>query len=182
MVYLSFGVFLVGTCPVSNFEHRNIPAVADYRRKPAWLYALYDTFFFHVRKHKPLLWVFPYYLHVVSVLSRHLELLARSDHPAVHEFLGAVTSALQLIACLFLFRASVRRCATFVPGTTILILSFELICSQMDGPAAVRLQHMRSTLRLTSPACSISNPSCRGAERHGHSFMLVIHVFLAICS
>ncbi len=81
MVYIAFGVFFIGTAVrlIRIFRAPKHPSTLQIYplKKPAWLFAVADTFLFPtVRRHKPLLWVFLIVFHVCLLLLiiGHLEL------------------------------------------------------------------------------------------------------------
>jgi nitrate reductase gamma subunit len=198
MVYLSFGVFLVGTAVrlIRIFRAPKHPSTLQIypQKKPAWLYALYDTFLFPtVRKHKPLLWVFLIIFHVCLLLLilGHLELFGEIAIIQVipHEvFLGAgYVGLFSLIALLYFlfrrFRSPVRELS--VPEDYYLLILLFLIVifgSQMDwarrwyGYESISVEHYRAYL---SSLLYLKPELPAELSGMGHSFMLVIHVFLA---
>ena len=105
-------------------------------RRPAWLWALYDTFLFPtVRRHKPVLWVFLLGFHVLLVLLLigHLELIAYFAMFQIipHEiFLGNGFVGLLLTVCLLYllfrrFRSPVRELS--IPEDYYLLILLFLI-------------------------------------------------------
>lgn len=198
MVYLAVAVFVVGTTVrlIKLFRQPRHPSTLQIypARRPAWLWALHDTFLFPtVRRHKPLLWVFLVVFHICLVLLviGHLELLG--DFAVFqlipHQiFLGGGWVGVLTIAALlyFLFRrikSPVRELS--VPEDyylLVLLLLIVLFGSQMDWARnwydyeSVSVDDYREyflgllTLQPYLPA---------SLTESGHSFMLLLHVFLA---
>ena len=198
MVYLSFGVFFVGTTVrlIRIFRGPKHPITLQIypQKKPGWLYTLFDAFLFPtVRKHKPLLWIFLVIFHICLLLLiiGHLELFAeiRIIQAVPHEvFLGAgYVGLFSLIALLyFLFRrfgAPVRELS--VPEDYYLLILLFLVVvfgSQMDwarrwyGYSSIEVEHYRAYL---SSLLYLRPELPAELTGMGHSFMLVMHVFLA---
>jgi nitrate reductase gamma subunit len=83
MVYVSFGVFILGTAVrlYRIFRAPKHPTTLQIypERRPKWLLAVFDMLLFPtVRRHKPLLWVFLMAFHIclLLLLIGHLELMA----------------------------------------------------------------------------------------------------------
>jgi nitrate reductase gamma subunit len=198
MVYIAFGVFFIGTAVrlIRIFRAPKHPATLGVhpRKKPAWLFAVADTFLFPtVLRHKPLLWVFLIVFHVclLLLLIGHLELFAEIAilQAIPHEvFLGqGYVGLLTLIALLYFlfrrFRSPVRELS--VPEDYYLLILLFLIVlfgSQMDwarrwyGYDSIGLEHYRDYLWSL---LSLDPYLPAEATDMGHSFMLVLHVLFA---
>ena len=198
MVYLAVLTFLGGIAfRLVRLLHspKNPSTLQIYpQKKPAWLYALGDTFLFPtVRRHNPALWVFLVVFHVGLILLfiGHLELV--SDFKIIqiipHDiFLGRGFLGVTLIVCLLYFLARrflspVRELS--IPADYLLLLLLLLTVvfgSQMDwarnwyGYGEMDVDAYQEYLYgLVS-----FHPSLPDAAIYsGHSFMLVVHVFLA---
>jgi nitrate reductase gamma subunit len=198
MVYIAFGVFIIGTAIrlINIFKTPPHPTTLQiYPEKNAkWLGALYDTFIFPtVRKHKPLLWVFLLLFHIslVFLLIGHLELIWDIGVFQIipHEpFLGKGFVGLALVVSLlfFLFRRFLSPVKELsVPEDYYLLILLFLIVlfgSQMDwartwydyGELTVEdYREYLTSLIVLKPALPYN------ATFSGHSFMLILHVFFA---
>lgn len=198
MVYIAFGVFIVGTAVrlVKIFREPKHPTTLKIypEKKPAWLWALADTFLFPtVRRHKPLLWVFLIIFHIglLLLIIGHLELFAEIDLLQViphRVFLGGGFVGLTVAVCLlyFLFRrfGSPVRDLSVPEDYYLLILLFLTVIfgSQMDWARTwyfyeeLEVFHYReylSSLLFFRPELPYE------VTGTGHSFMLVLHVFFA---
>lgn len=198
MVYLAVGVFVLGTLVriVKILKGPKHPTTLQIypERKAKWLGTLYDTFFFPtVRRHKPVLWVFLILFHVGLVLLfiGHLELIWDLGLFQIipHEpFLGKGFVGLTLLVSLlfFLFRrfSSPVRELSVPEDYYLLILLFLIILfgSQMDWArrwydyGELSLEDYRdyfTSLIAFRPELPYN------ATFSGHSFMLILHVFLA---
>lgn len=198
MVYLAVAVFVVGMVIRLTGIYRapkNPTTLQIYPvKKPRWLLALYDTFFFPtVRRHKPLLWIFLIVFHVCVALLiiGHIELFREFALFQVipHEvFLGQGYVGLAVILCIlyFLYRrfhGPVRELS--VPEDyllLILLLLTALFGSQMDwartwyGYGELGVEDYREyllSLLFFRPEVPYT------IMEAGHSFMLVLHVFFA---
>ncbi|MDA8139281.1 MAG: respiratory nitrate reductase subunit gamma [Desulfobacteraceae bacterium] len=198
MVYLAAAVFFFGIAVrLAGILRapRNATSLQIYpEKKPRWLLALYDTFFFPtVRRHKPLLWVFLIVFHIglLLLLIGHIELLGDFAIFQIipHEvFIGKGLVGVAVIICLlyFLFRrfhGAVRELS--VPEDyllLILLLLTALFGSQMDWartwygyqelmPSDYR-EYLLSLIAL-HPKVPYTMMST------GHAFMMVLHVFCA---
>jgi len=198
MVYVAFAVFFIG----SGFrivkmllepEHPTTLQIFPERR-PALIWALYDTFLLPtVRKHNPLLWVFLMLFHIAFLLLiiGHIELFEPFGIFQVieHEvFLGKgiIGIILSFSLLFFLFRrfVSPNRDLSVPEDYYLLILLFltVLFGSQMDWARtwyeydALTVDNYReylmSLIRL-QPEVS------EDVMFSGHAFMLVLHVFFA---
>ncbi|MDB9823388.1 respiratory nitrate reductase subunit gamma [Deltaproteobacteria bacterium] len=198
MVYVSFVVFILGTAIrlVKIFrEPANPTSLQMYpERRPAWLWALYDTFLFPtVLKHKPLLWIFLMFFHIsfVLLLIGHLELIRDFAFFQVipHEiFLGK--GFIGLIMAISLLYFLIRRFSSPVRELSVpedyflLILLFltVLFGSEMDW---ARRWYGYDTMSVDSYreylfSIFTFNPELPyEVTDSGHSFMLVLHVFFA---
>ena len=184
MVYLAFGVFVVGTAArlIALFRRPKNPSTLEIfpQKGSKLLGALTDTFLLPtVRKHNPLLWIFLMIFHVsfLLLIIGHLELLGdfRIFQVWEHE-----------IFLFFLFRrfVSPNRDLSVPEDYYLLILLFLTVIfgSEMDwarrwydyGEMAVEdYREYLSTLWHLRPA--LPDP----VTDSGHSFMLVLHVFFA---
>ena len=198
MVYISFAVFIFGTIfrvvkmmtqPKPTTTLQIFPA-----KKPAWLYALYDTFLMPtVRKHNPVLWVFLMLFHFCFLLLiiGHLELIREFKIFQIiqHEvFLGKgfVGLILSISLLYFLLRrfVSPNRDISVPEDYYLLILLFltVLFGSQMDWArrwydyGTLTVDDYRTylfSLLTFKPQVPEILPYA------GHSFMLVLHIFFA---
>lgn len=198
MVYIAFGVFVVGTVVrlVKIFgapRHPNTLKIYP-EKKPAWLWAIADTFLFPtVRRHKPLLWVFLMIFHIglLLLILGHLELIAEIDLIQIiphNIFIGqgfvGLSVAISLLYFLFRRFTSPVRDISVPEDYYLLILLFLVVIfgSQMDWARSwyyyeeMDVDHYReylSSLVLFRPELPAE------ITDSGHSFMLVIHVFFA---
>lgn len=198
MVYLAAAIFIVGTTVrlIKIFKAPKHPTTLQIfpAKKPAWLWALYDTFLFPtVRRHKPVLWVFLILFHVCLLLLiiGHLELFGEFEILQVipHEiFLGkgliGLLTGISLLYFLFRrFRSPVRDLS--VPEDYYLLILLFLIVlfgSQMDW---ARNWYYYETMSVEDYRTYLGGlitfepylPA--SVTESGHSFMLVLHVFLA---
>jgi nitrate reductase gamma subunit len=198
MVYIAFGVFVAGTIIrlIKIFTSPPHPTTLQIypEKKYKWLGALYDALSFStVRRHKPLFWFFLVLFHIGLVLLfiGHLELIWDIDIFQVipHEvFLGKGFVGLILVVSLlyFLFRRFLSPVKELsVPEDYYLLILLFLIVlfgSQMDwarrwyGYGELTLEDYRdylTSLIMFKPELPYA------ATFSGHSFMLVLHVFLA---
>jgi nitrate reductase gamma subunit len=198
MVYLAFGVFFVGTAVrlAKIFRAPKHPTTLQIfpESRTKWPMALYDTFLLPtVRKHKPLLWAFLMVFHLafLLVILGHLELFREFSLFQIvpHEvFMGKGIVGLVLCICLLylLFRrfSSPVRELSVPEDYYLLILLFltVLLGSQMDWArrwyeySELNVEDYR---RYLVSLLSFKPELPLGVSSSGHSFMLVIHVFLA---
>ena len=198
MVYTAVAIFLVGTV-VRLVQIMRAPkqptSLQIYpQRKPAWLWALHDTFLFPtVRRHQPVFWVVLMLFHAALLLLiiGHIELLGDFAIFQIipHEvFIGKGFVGLILAFSLLYFL--MRRLLSPVKELSVpedyylLILLFlaVLFGSEMDwarrwyGYGEMDVAHYRDyllslvTLRPELPYETTFS---------GHSFMLVVHIFFA---
>jgi len=197
MVYLAFGVFFVGTAVrlAKIFRAPKHPATLQIfpERGAKWPMALYDTFLLPtVRKHKPLLWAFLMVFHLafLLVILGHLELFREFSLFQIvpHEvFMGK--GFVGLILCISLLYFLFRRFSSPVRELSVpedyylLILLFltVLLGSQMDWArrwyeySELNVEDYRRyllSLLFFKPELPL------GVSSSGHSFMIVLHVFL----
>jgi nitrate reductase gamma subunit len=196
MVYLSFTVFILGTI-IRLLKISREPAAPGKlqvypEKRPAWLYALYDTFLFPtVLRHKPMLWVFLILFHIsfLLLIIGHLELIMGFALFQIipHEpFLGRGFIGLTLALCLlfFLFRrfSSPIKELSVPEDYYLLILLFLTVIfgSEMDWARrwyyydTISVDNYRAylfSLLTLKPKLSYEITSS------GHSFMLVLHIF-----
>jgi [DsrC]-trisulfide reductase subunit M len=198
MVYIGVGVFIAGTVyqlAVIMRHPRNPSSLQIFpAKKPAWLYAFGDAFLFPtVRRHKPVLWFFLMAFHIglVLLLIGHLEVVADFKIIQIipHDiFLGKGFLGLTLAVCLIAFlgrrfMSPVRELS--IPQDYLLLLLLLLIVlfgSQMDwarnwyGYGEMDVPDYQEYLS----SLVAFNPSLPDATLFtGHSFMLVVHIFLA---
>jgi nitrate reductase gamma subunit len=197
MVYLAFGVFMVGTVVrlVKLLREPKHPTTLQIypEKKPKWLWALRDTFLLPtIRRHKPVLWVFLMVFHIsfLLLIIGHLELIAdiRILQIIPHEiFLG--NGFVGLILCIsllfFLFRRFVSpyRDLSIPEDYYLLILLFLTILfgSQMDW---ARTWFEYDSLGVDEYRAYLSSlflfgPEVSDIPYTGHGFMLLLHVFFA---
>jgi len=198
MVYIAFGVFVIGTA-VKIFKLLRAPrqptTLQIYPEKgPKWLMALHDTFLFPtVRRNKPVLWVFLMVFHIclLLLLIGHLELIWELEIFQVipHEvFLGnGYVGLLMAIALLyFLFRRFLSPVKEIsVPEDYYLLILLFLIVifgSEMDW---ARRWYEYGELDVDDYGSYLNSMIVLKPELpdnviySGHSFMLVLHVFFA---
>jgi nitrate reductase gamma subunit len=198
MVYLSFIVFFLGTIirivKISREPPNPIKLQIYPERRPAWLWAVYDTFLFPTAlKHKPVLWAFLMLFHIgfILLILGHLELIKSFTvfQAIPHEpFLGRGFVGLTLSICLlfFLFRrfSSPVKDLSIPEDYYLLILLFLSVIfgSELDwarrwyGFDSITVDDYRRYL-ISLVTCNPSLPNAITAS--GHSFMLVLHVFFA---
>lgn len=198
MVYLAVGVFFCGTTVqlVKLFRAPKHPtALKIYpEKKPAWLWALIDTFTFPtVRRHKPLLWVVLMIFHIglLLLLIGHLELFAEIELIQIiphNIFLGGgfvgLLVAISLLYFLFRRLTSPVRDISVPEDYYLLILLFLVVIfgSQMDWARSwyyyeeLDVDHYREYLSSLLFFRPYLPPEITDT---GHSFMLVMHVFFA---
>ena len=198
MVYIAFGIFIAGTIIrliiiLKSPKHPTTLQIYP-ESKAKWPGVLYDTFLFPtVRRHKPVLWVFLMLFHIglVLLLIGHLELIWDLDVFQVipHEpFLGkgfvGLTMTVSLLFFLFRRFLSPVKELSVPEDYYLLILLFLLVLfgSQMDWArrwydyGELTLEDYRAyltSLIVFKPELPYS------ATFSGHSFMLILHVFLA---
>ena len=198
MVYIAFAVFITGTIVrlVKIFREPKHPTTLKIypEKKPAWLWALHDTFLFPtVRRHKPVLWIFLMSFHIglLLLIIGHLELFGEIGIIQIipHSiFLGGGFVGLIVAICLlyFLFRrfSSPVKDLSVAEDYYLLILLFLIVFfgSQMDwarnwyGYGELDVDQYReylSSLLHFSPDLPVE------VTDTGHSFMLVLHIFFA---
>jgi len=196
MVYFSFIVFVLGTIIRLLKIFREPPPPGKMRiypeKRPAWLWAVYDTFLFPtVLRHKPVFWFFLILFHTgfILLLIGHLELIREFAVFQIipHEpFIGQGFIGLILSICLlyFLFRrfSSPVRELSVPEDYYLLILLFLTVIfgSEMDwarrwyGYDTISVDSYRSYL---FSLLSLRPELPYEITSSGHSFMLVIHIF-----
>jgi len=197
MVYLAFGVFFVGTAVrlAKIFRAPKHPSTLQIfpERRAKWTMALYDTFLLPtVRKHKPVLWAFLMVFHLafLLVILGHLELFKefRIFQIVPHEVFmgkGFVGLILSISLLYFLFRrfSSPVRELSVSEDYYLLVLLFLTVFlgSQLDWArrwyeySELNVEDYRRyllSLLFFKPELPL------GVSSSGHSFMLVVHVFL----
>ena len=198
MVYVAFAVFILGTGIriLSMLRKPKHPTTLQIfpERKPAWLWALNDTFLLPtVRKHNPVLWVFLMFFHVCFLLLilGHLELIEEFSliQAVEHEIFlgrGIIGLILSIALLYFLFRrfVSPNRELSVPEDYYLLILLFLTVIfgSEMDWARTwfeydvLTVDDYReylSALLYLRPELSDNLTSS------GHAFMLVLHIFFA---
>jgi nitrate reductase gamma subunit len=198
MVYIAFAVFFIGTIIrlIKILREPKHPTTLQIfpEKKPAWLWALHDTFLFpSVRRHKPVLWVFLIFFHIglLLLIVGHLELFGEFSIFQIipHEvFLGQgyVGLILSIALLFFLFRRflSPVRELSVPEDYYLLILLFLVVLfgSEMDwarrwyGYEEMIVDDYREylmSLLYLKPELPY------GVTDSGHSFMLVLHIFFA---
>lgn len=198
MVYIAFAVFIVGTALrlIKIFRTPPHPATLQIfpEKRPKWLWALHDTFLFPtVRRHKPLLWFFLMVFHIslFLLIIGHLELFYDFQIFQIipHQiFLGkGIVGLLAFVSLLYFifrrFHSPVKELT--VPEDyflLILLLLLVLFGSQMDW-ARRWYEYGELTVedyRTYLTSLLYFKPELPYAVTYsGHSFMLVVHVFLA---
>lgn len=198
MVYLAFAVFVVGVTArlVAMFRRPKNPITLQVypEKKPRWLYALADTFLLPtVRRHKPVLWVFlmAFHLGLLLLIIGHLELVGEIPLFQVwpHEvfvgggFVGLILCVAVLYFLFRRFRSPLRDLS--VPEDYYLLILLLLVFitgSEMDwartwyyydGLTAENYRQYLWSLVILHPELPYE------VTASGHSFMLVLHVFLA---
>lgn len=198
MVYLAAAIFVIGTTArlIKIFKAPKHPATLQIfpEKRPAWLWALHDTFLFPtVRRHKPVLWIFLMLFHICLLLLiiGHLELFGEFEILQIipHEiFLGkglvGLLTGISLLYFLFRrFRSPVRDLS--VPEDYYLLILLFLIVlfgSQMDW---ARNWYFYETMTVDDyreylgGLITLQPYLPESVTESGHSFMLVLHVFLA---
>lgn len=198
MVYLAVAIFVFGTTVrlIKIFKEPKYNATLQIfpTKRPAWLWALHDTFLFPtVRRHKPVLWIFLMLFHICLLLLiiGHLELL--DDYAILqvvpHEiFIGkglvGLMAGLSLLYFLFRrFRSPVRDLS--VPEDYYLLILLFLIVlfgSQMDWARnwyyydSMAVEDYREYL---GSLINLQPELPDNITASGHVFMLVLHVFFA---
>jgi nitrate reductase gamma subunit len=198
MVYVAFGVFILGTgirLLKIFLEPANPTTLQVYpHKRHRWLWILHDTFLLpSVRRHKPIFWVFLMFFHVsfLLLIIGHIELIDESKFFQIipHEiFLGNGFVGLVLCVCTvyFLFRrfSSPYKDLSVPEDYYLLILLFLTILfgSQMDW---ARNWYEYEELTVEDYRVYLQNllhlrPKLPDSINYtGHSFMLVLHVFFA---
>ena len=198
MVYFAVAVFIIGTCfrLINIFKAPAHPTSLQIypEKKGKFLSTLFDAFLFPtIRRHKPVLWVFLIVFHIGLVLLfiGHLELIW--DIPIFqiipHEpFLGKGFLGLILGICLlyFLFRRFLSPVKELsVPEDYYLLILLFLIVifgSEMDWARRIYFYEEMTVddYRDYFTSLLLFKPELPDAVIFsGHSFMLVLHAFLA---
>jgi nitrate reductase gamma subunit len=198
MVYVAFGVFIIGSAVrIINIwrQPKNPSTLQIYpEKKPEWLWAIYDTFLFPtVRRHNPLHWVFLMLFHICIFLLiiGHIELVDEFSIFQIieHEvFLGGgyVGLILTITLLFFLFRrfrSPVRELSVPEDYYLIILLFLTVLFgSQMDW-ARTWYGYGEMTVddyQMYLYSLLIFQPELPEAVTwSGHSFMLVLHIFFA---
>lgn len=198
MVYVAFGVFIIGIAfRLINIwrQPKNPSTLQIYpEKKPKWLWAVYDTFLFPtVRRHNPLHWVFLMLFHICIFLLiiGHIELVDEFSIFQIieHEvFLGGgyVGLILTITLLFFLFRrfrSPVRELSVPEDYYLIILLFLTVLFgSQMDW-ARTWYGYGEMTVddyQMYLYSLLIFQPELPEAVTwSGHSFMLVLHIFFA---
>ena len=198
MVYIAFAVFVIGTTIrlIKIFREPKHPTTLQIypEKKPQWLFALHDTFFFpDVRRHQPVFWGFLMLFHICLLLLivGHLELFGDVAVFQVipHEiFLGQGYVGLIIAVALlfFLFRrfSSPVRDLSVPEDYYLLILLFLIVIfgSQMDwarrwyGYEELTVEDYRTYL---GSLLALKPDLPAAVTDSGHSFILVLHIFFA---
>ncbi len=198
MVYVAFAIFFIGTTIrlIKILREPKHPATLQIYpdKKPAWLWALHDTFLFPtVRKHKPLLWVFlmAFHICILLLIIGHLELFGEIETLQLipHEiFLGqgfvGIIASIALLYFLFRRFISPVRELSVPEDYYLLILLFLVVLfgSQMDW---ARRWYFYDTLTVDQYRDYLSSllylrPYLpEEITDSGLSLMLVLHVFFA---
>jgi len=198
MVYVAAAVFVVGTAArlIKIFTAPAHPTTLQIYPTPKgkFLTLLSDIFLFPtVRRHKPLLWVFLIVFHIGLILLfiGHLELIWDVSVFQIipHEpFLGKGYLGLILAVCLlyFLFRRFISPVKELsVPEDYYLLILLFLIVifgSEMDWARRIYFYEEMTVddYRVYLSSLLALRPELPdGIIFSGHSFMLVLHVFIA---
>lgn len=196
MVYLSFTVFVLGTIirivKISREPPNPIKLQIYPKRRPPWLYAIYDTFLFPAAlRHKPVLWVFLILFHVsfILLILGHLELIRPfavfqiiPHEPFMgHGFVGLILSLCLLFFLFRRFSSPVKELSVPEDYFLLILLFLSVIFgSEMDwarrwyGFDSITVGDYREylfNLVIFKPALP------NAVTSSGHSFMLVLHVF-----
>lgn len=198
MVYIAAAVFVLGSAwRIANIWRRppNPSKLTIYpERRPSWFWALWDTFTFStVRRHRPLLWIFLIVFHMVLIFLflGHLELIADIKLLQIiphNVFMGKGFVGLALIVCAIYFlgrrfKTPVRELS--VPEDYLLLLLLLLTFvfgSQLDWARNWYEYSELEVWEYQSYLYSLITFSPRlpdGVFYSGHSFMVVVHIFLA---
>jgi nitrate reductase gamma subunit len=197
MVYFSFAVFTAGIVYriISIFKKPDLPiSLKVYpEKKPAWLYALKDTFLMPaVFKAKPVMWFFLIVFHfsLFLLIIGHIELIHVFSIFQIIEhdiFLGKGFVGVTLFICLiyFLFRRFSSHARNLsVPEDyllLILLLLTVILGSELDWARTWfyfgEMTPYEYQTYLTS--LLVLKPDISEVTYSGHSFMLVFHVFFA---
>lgn len=198
MVYAAVAIFLVGTVVrlIKILRAPKQPTTLQIypQRKPAWLWALHDTFLFPtVRKHQPGFWVALMVFHIALLLLiiGHIELLGDFAIFQIipHEvfigkgFVGLVLALSLLYFLMRRFLSPVKELSVPEDYYLLILLFLAVIFgSEMDwarrwyGYGEMDVSHYRDyLLSLVSLRPELPYETTFS----GHSFMLVVHVFFA---
>lgn len=198
MVYVAFGVFIIGSAVrIINIwrQPKNPSTLQIYpEKKPKWLWAIYDTFLFPtVRRHNPLHWVFLMLFHICIFLLiiGHIELIDEFSIFQIieHEvflgggYVGLVLSITLLFFLFRRFRSPVRELSVPEDYYLIILLFLTVLFgSQMDwartwyGYGEMTVEDYQMYLY----SLLIFQPELPEAVTwSGHSFMLVLHIYFA---
>jgi nitrate reductase gamma subunit len=198
MVYLAVGIFVVGSIwrlIVIWRQPPNPSTLQIYPRKdPAWFWAMWDTFTFSsVRRHKPLLWFFLIVFHIALILLflGHLELIAEIEILQIiphNVFLGKGFVGLTLIICAIYFlgrrfKSPVRQLSVPEDYLLLLLLLLTFIFgSQLDWARnwyEYELLEVWEYQEYLWGLVTLNPQLPDGVAYSGHSFLVVVHIFLA---
>lgn len=197
MVYLTAAVFLLGSIyKIATILKRpvfSVPLNTFPQRKPAWLYAIADTFLmFRILRQKPVMWLFLMVFHICIFLLfiGHLELIQEFAILQIIEhniFLGKGLIGLILFVCLiyFLFRRFSSHAKNLsVPEDYILLILLLLtviLGSELDWARNWFYfgEMIVDDYRVYLKSMILLKPDISAVTYSGHSFMLVFHVFFA---
>ena len=197
MVYLAFAVFIIGSVwRVFRIITRPsfAPTLKIYpERKPAWLYALSDTFLMPtVLRHNVLLWLvlMSFHVAVALLILGHLELFAEIGFLQIwpHQiFLGAGWVGFVVLAALLvlLFRRVLPPAKDLSVAEDYLLLIL-LFLTALFGAQMHWARRFYDYFSMDAPeyreylmSLLTFQPSIESVQDAGHSFMLVMHVFFA---
>lgn len=198
MVYIAFGVFVIGTAYrlISIFSKpKNPSTLRVYPDKGVpWLLAAADSLLFPtIRRHKPVLWVFLMAFHIclLLLLITHLELIAEwpvfqtiaHDIPMGHGFVG-----LALVVCLFYFffrrfKSPVKELSIPEDYLMLILLILTVLFGAEMNWARTWYEYGEMGVgdyREYLYSLVTFSPEIPDVVLYtGHSFMLVVHVFFA---
>jgi len=198
MVYVAFGVFIIGSAVrIINIwrQPKNPSTLQIYpEKKPKWLWAISDTFLFPtVRRQNPLHWVFLILFHICIFLLiiGHIELIDEFSIFQIieHEvflgggYVGLILSITLLFFLFRRFRSPVRELSVPEDYYLIILLFLTVLFgSQMDW-ARTWYGYGEMTVddyQMYLYSLLIFQPELPEAVTwSGHSFMLVLHIFFA---
>jgi len=197
MVYLAFGVFIVGLAykimKIINKPALTLPLKVYPEKKNVWVSTLVDTFLMPtIFRVKPVMWFFLFVFHicVLLLIIGHIELFyAFSIFQIIpHEiFIGkGFVGLLMLISLLYFFFRRFTPVAKHLSVLEdyillILLLLTIILGSEMDWARTWFDFQEMTTEDYQGYLLSMLafKPDISGVTYSGHSFMLVFHIFFA---